>query len=741
MHLHSDNPADRTRPLACPTCDSGLSVDQRYCVSCGTRTRPLPRFIAAALAAIAVGRPWATSAVPASAPAIVHRRHPFRDPLSLPWGMRIPVPSWELPSPRAAAVAVLGVLAFAVLVGSGNSSLASSPIVLMLRGGASSSPLALTAPATPSPSTSAGAGGGGGGSGGATAPTSSAVSAATGGAGTSAAAGSGAGTGPSNGSTATTPPASTNLPPIKHVWVITLGDQGYAQTWAATSGDAYLHRTLARQGEVVPTYYATATSDLANEMAMLSGQGPTNALLQNCPHYDPLMPGSLAINGQVIGDGCVMPANASSILDQLTAAKRTWKVYVQGMGAGPQVNAARRSARRHAHASSLTATSCRHPNLGAADPNTIVHGPDGYVTWRNPAVYFASITGTPDCQHDDVGLNTLSSDLKQVTSTPSLSLIYADPCRDGSDTGPGTPCPAVAPVADPATNANAFLKTVIPEIMHSAAYRDGHGMILVSFAMAAQSGATATSASQAACCNTPPYLNVTAPTTTSATDTTASGTTSAPTDTTASGTTSTPTGTTASGTTSTPTDTAASGTTSTPTDTAASGTTSTPSTAITTGAGTPTTGTTGTDTTCTTTGTATTGPVPTTTTGTGTATTGTTGTTGTTVATTGTDTAATTGTDTVATTGTSTTPGGCSPTPPPTTDNYGNPLTGGGGQVGLLVISKWVTPASQDIVDTLNHFSLLASLEDLFGLKRLGFATQSGGTFGHYFYSAFTPGA
>jgi hypothetical protein len=36
-----------------------------------------------------------------------------------------------------------------------------------------------------------------------------------------------------------------------------------------------------------------------------------------------------------------------------------------------------------------------------------------------------------------------------------------------------------------------------------------------------------------------------------------------------------------------------------------------------------------------------------------------------------------------------------------------------------------VTPNSLDQVDTFNHFSLLKSIEDLFGLKPLGYARDS----------------
>jgi hypothetical protein len=50
--------------------------------------------------------------------------------------------------------------------------------------------------------------------------------------------------------------------------------------------------------------------------------------------------------------------------------------------------------------------------------------------------------------------------------------------------------------------------------------------------------------------------------------------------------------------------------------------------------------------------------------------------------------------------------------------------TGGGGQVGLLLISPYVKPGGDDVVDYFNHFSLLASIENLLSLKRIAYASD-----------------
>jgi len=60
--------------------------------------------------------------------------------------------------------------------------------------------------------------------------------------------------------------AATRIPPIKHVFVISLSDQGYNQTFGHTGNDPYLAKTLAAQGELLTNYYAVAGGSLANEI-------------------------------------------------------------------------------------------------------------------------------------------------------------------------------------------------------------------------------------------------------------------------------------------------------------------------------------------------------------------------------------------------------------------------------------------------------------------------------------------
>jgi hypothetical protein len=65
--------------------------------------------------------------------------------------------------------------------------------------------------------------------------------------------------------------------------------------------------------------------------------------------------------------------------------------------------------------------------------------------------------------------------------------------------------------------------------------------------------------------------------------------------------------------------------------------------------------------------------------------------------------------------GTTTPTSGAGPATPP-----------GGGRVGLLLISSYVKPGTVNTTDDYNHFSLLRSIEDLFGLDHLGYAGATG---------------
>jgi phosphatidylinositol-3-phosphatase len=489
----------------CAECGTLLVDDQRYCLACGARRGPLPAAVAALIAGgLRAGEPWA-----------------FEGPHPDLGDAGDDIPPW-MPAPRAAAVAVMALLAFGAVVGSVVSppadSAAGAPVVVALSrpataaaapasdagaadvsaDDASSSDAAPTPDATPVPQAPA-----------------------------------------DSGTPVPALPDGPALPDVRHVFLIVLTGHGEDEAFGEHSSAPYLAKDLAPKGELLASYYGVAQSELANGIALISGQGPTPQTATNCPQFGELAPGTIGSDGQVAGDGCVYPAKALTLADQLTAAGRTWRAYVEDVDKGS------------AGGPAGAPTSCRHPALGSPDADLAPRPSDAYVTWRNPFVYFHSLIDGPTCGSDDVGLGRLAQDLRSTTTTPSFSYIVPNRCHDGSE----QPCAPGQPAGLPA--ADAFLRTVVPQILRSPAYKDG-GLIAITFDEAPQSGPSADSSS---CCDVPQYPNLAAP----AGSTVASGT--PPTSTTTATTTAPVTTTTTSATTTAVTTTATTPTTTTPTTT------------------------------------------------------------------------------------------------------------------------------------------------------------------------------
>src|SRR5581483_4455076 len=116
-----------------------------------------------------------------------------------------------------------------------------------------------------------------------------------------------------------------------HVFLIVLSDQSVYETFSPVSTDHYLSHGLAGQGELLQNYYAVAGSPLANEIALISGQRPNLDTAIDCPIFQPIVPGTGLPHGQITGDGCQYPPDILTVADQVTAAHRTWRTYVQGV--------------------------------------------------------------------------------------------------------------------------------------------------------------------------------------------------------------------------------------------------------------------------------------------------------------------------------------------------------------------------------------------------------------------------
>jgi hypothetical protein len=458
----------------CAECGAALSSDQRYCVECGVRRNALPPAVAGLITPLLEhdrGAKAGTAATPKAAPAAEAGPEPAKQ--AAPAGLAF------MPSPRAAAVAVMAMLAFGVVIGSATSQLAQSA-------GLSTIVLEMTepAPVAEAPEEVEEA-----------EPETAYVPEVTETATTSTTEEEPV---PEEETPAEAPEENpvpfdpteeleSELPEVKHVFLIVLGENGYEETFGTTATAPYLAKTLPEQGELIPNYYAVTKGGLANQIALISGQGPTLETAANCPVYTDIVPGteSATAPGQVVGAGCVYPAATKSLVSQLVEKKMKWKAYVEDSGNG---------------AATGQPASCRHPALGGPDTSPVPVPGDAYVTWRNPFVYFHSLIDSPECAGADVGFESLATDLAKKVSkqTPALSYIVPSACHSGGE----APCEAgqlAGPIA-----AEEFLKTVIPQITTSAAYKE-NGLIAITSAQARQTGATPDASS---CCIGPVYPNL-----------------------------------------------------------------------------------------------------------------------------------------------------------------------------------------------------------------------------------------
>jgi hypothetical protein len=260
--------------------------------------------------------------------------------------------------------------------------------------------------------------------------------------------------------TATSTAAST--PPIGHVFVIVLENEGYSATFGNPSGDPYLAKTLPSQGALLTQYYGTGHESNDNYIAMVSGQGPNPQNQGDCQVYDDFVgTGPSALDKQAVGQGCVFPQPVQTIGNQLTEIGLGWKGYMEDMG-----NVATRES-----------ATCGHPALNSQDQTQSAVAGDGYVTRHDPFVYFHSvIDDAAYCSAHVVPLGGLTSDLAKASTTPQLSFIVPDVCDDGHD----YPCTNEKSGSSALDDIDTFLSTWVPRITRSPGYKKD-GLLVVTF--------------------------------------------------------------------------------------------------------------------------------------------------------------------------------------------------------------------------------------------------------------------
>jgi hypothetical protein len=416
---------------ACSSCAAPLPAGQRYCLVCGERNATLPAHVAAMLGV-------ATEAEPPPAAA---DDAPRRSSSSL--------------NAPAAAVAVMAILGFGVIVGSVVSppaqSAPASIIAVQQPPPAAPAPVQPpAAPAAPAPAAPAPA-----------APVQQTVTQTV--------------PAPAPAPPAPEPvtPTGPQLPDVKHLFLIVLPPAGYDTTFGPDSQTPYLATELTKQGELISNYFAVTGSELANKIALVSGQGPNPDTIAGCSSYNDISPGTDSTDtqqkGQVLGTGCVFPRRTLTLADELVANGATWKAYVQDPPPPP--------------AASRQDGTDTQPATQPATPADTPTGPCGRAP-DTPFASFHSVTDLPDCSQSFGGMDQLTTDLSTAATTPTLAYIE--------------------PHLPDLQSTDAFLKDLIPRITGSAGYKDG-GMVAITFANAPQD---VPDADTSACCVEPTYPNM-----------------------------------------------------------------------------------------------------------------------------------------------------------------------------------------------------------------------------------------
>lgn len=304
--------------------------------------------------------------------------------------------------------------------------------------------------------------------------------------------------------------ATDSLPKVGHVFEIALSTDSYRDAFGKPSAAPYL-RSLERKGVLLSAFQSLGSSELADYLAMVSGQGPNADTSGGCTTYSEFPQGVAAQpDGLVRGNGCVYPETALTIGDQVTASGHMWKAYIADMGA----------------------QTCAHPNSNAVVDAALPGTQPGYDTAHNPFIYFHSLVDLGDCANDDQDLSRLGPALAKRSRTATFSFIAPGVCDDpASDGAPGpaaaTPtsttstttssattapttasstttssitasstttssttssssaAPAACPAGQPAgiVAENAFLRLWVPRILASPAYRHD-GVLIIAFAAA-----------------------------------------------------------------------------------------------------------------------------------------------------------------------------------------------------------------------------------------------------------------
>lgn len=291
----------------------------------------------------------------------------------------------------------------------------------------------------------------------------------------------------------TQPAAAASFPSpgtIKHIFVIDLENESFANAFSSASPATYLTSTLEGDGVLITHYYATAHVSLPNYIAQVSGQAPTPTTQIDCgATFDNVTPGTAITGANALGQvkakkGCVYPSTVATIADQLNQLsppdpvthRAAWRAYEEDMGNDPTRDGG---------------TTCGHPSIGAANATQFAEGgrvADGYAARHDPFVWFHSIIDQHAvCAANVVPLGVVThgqasgplvNDVSSTATTPAFGFITPSLCNDGHDevcvsksAAGGTTGGLVA--------ANTWLMHWMPVILSSPAYTEGSMLVVI----------------------------------------------------------------------------------------------------------------------------------------------------------------------------------------------------------------------------------------------------------------------
>lgn len=250
-------------------------------------------------------------------------------------------------------------------------------------------------------------------------------------------------------------------PPIHHVFMIVLENEGYTSVTSPRAASVYLGRKLPRHGALLTRYYAVGHASLDNYIAMISGQPPNANTQYDCLIFNDFVVEHSTLNeeGIAIGRGCIYPFTVKTLADQLEAKGLTWRAYMEDMG----------------NDSKREAATCGHSAVGAVESSLGATIGDQYAARHNPFIYFHSlIDDQKRCDQHVVPLTALPADLAHAAATPNFVFITPNLCHDGHD----APCVDAEPGG--LWSIDRFLRSWVPAILQSAAFKKD-GLLIVTF--------------------------------------------------------------------------------------------------------------------------------------------------------------------------------------------------------------------------------------------------------------------